>query len=286
MIPDLIYDVGMNNGDDSAYYISSGYRVVAIEANPFLIEKARRRFEIPISNGRLILLNVGITSSPGRIPFYINNDNSEWSAFDPLIAGRENMETTVVEVEGVPFGQILKQHGVPFYLKTDIERNDIYCLRALQKEDLPAYISVEAHKLEYLCVLHELGYRQFKCVNQRNHNLYHPVDNENLVQIFLSECFRLNPLKNRWLREQVKHRLPWVKEHLRNYRRSVNISLQNQAGKHPYFPPGSSGPFGEDTPGEWQELEQVAYNWLHYQNGKRHRGTLDFQGWYDFHAKL
>jgi hypothetical protein len=32
--PGLIYDVGMNNGDDTAYYLRRGFRVVAIEPNP------------------------------------------------------------------------------------------------------------------------------------------------------------------------------------------------------------------------------------------------------------
>ncbi len=30
MIPDLIYDVGMHDGEDTAYYLARGYRVVAI----------------------------------------------------------------------------------------------------------------------------------------------------------------------------------------------------------------------------------------------------------------
>ena len=32
--PGLIYDVGMNNGDDTAYYLRRGFRVIAIEPNP------------------------------------------------------------------------------------------------------------------------------------------------------------------------------------------------------------------------------------------------------------
>lgn len=32
--PALVIDVGMHNGDDTAYYLHRGYRVVAIEANP------------------------------------------------------------------------------------------------------------------------------------------------------------------------------------------------------------------------------------------------------------
>ena len=40
----LILDLGMNNGDDTAYYLTRGFRVVALDANPALCEGARKRF--------------------------------------------------------------------------------------------------------------------------------------------------------------------------------------------------------------------------------------------------
>ncbi len=50
--PNLIYDVGVCNGDDSAYYLHKGYRVVGIEANPLLLASIRRRFRSEIADGR------------------------------------------------------------------------------------------------------------------------------------------------------------------------------------------------------------------------------------------
>ncbi|TIL80880.1 MAG: FkbM family methyltransferase, partial [Mesorhizobium sp.] len=44
MQADLVYDVGMNNGDDTAYYLHRGFRVVAIEADPDLCNGAVSRF--------------------------------------------------------------------------------------------------------------------------------------------------------------------------------------------------------------------------------------------------
>ncbi len=38
-VNDLVYDIGMNNGDDTAYYLSLGFRTVAIEANPELVDQ-------------------------------------------------------------------------------------------------------------------------------------------------------------------------------------------------------------------------------------------------------
>ena len=40
----LIYDVGMHLGQDTAYYLSLGYDVIAVDAFPEMIENARRPF--------------------------------------------------------------------------------------------------------------------------------------------------------------------------------------------------------------------------------------------------
>jgi hypothetical protein len=45
-VPNLVLDVGMHNGDDTAYYLASGYDVVAVEANPTLCASARDRFAL------------------------------------------------------------------------------------------------------------------------------------------------------------------------------------------------------------------------------------------------
>src|SRR6266487_2691817 len=44
VVRDLIYDVGMNNGDDTAYYLHQGFRVIAIDADPRSLEAAKHRF--------------------------------------------------------------------------------------------------------------------------------------------------------------------------------------------------------------------------------------------------
>jgi hypothetical protein len=41
----LVYDVGMFNGDDTAYYLKKGFRVVGIEAN----QRARLNFRTAAS---------------------------------------------------------------------------------------------------------------------------------------------------------------------------------------------------------------------------------------------
>src|SRR6476660_4069428 len=78
----LIFDVGMNNGDDSAYYLSKGYQVVAVEANPILVERARARFKSEIAAGQLLIEPVAIIDWPGKAPFWINPQRDVFSSFD------------------------------------------------------------------------------------------------------------------------------------------------------------------------------------------------------------
>ena len=40
----VIYDFGMNNGDDVAYYLKKDVRIVGVEANKALCDQVCRRF--------------------------------------------------------------------------------------------------------------------------------------------------------------------------------------------------------------------------------------------------
>ena len=80
---DLVIDVGTHNGQDSDFYLKLGYRVVAIEANPALVEKLQERFSEEIAQGRMTLVNKAISEQPGQITFYVNRRLSEWGTTDP-----------------------------------------------------------------------------------------------------------------------------------------------------------------------------------------------------------
>ena len=51
-----------------------------------------------------------------------------------------------------------------------------------------------------------------------------------------------------------------------------------------HFAWGSSGPFGEDTYGEWKSLEEISYDFLHLKMGHQRRCAFNPRGWHDFHA--
>ncbi len=252
-IRSLIYDVGMNNGDDSAYYLRKGFEVVAIEAHPILVEQARRRFAEEISDGRLTVLDIGIAEGEREATFWICEDNSVWSSFDRTIAsrGRSQPRATTVRLRG--FGDILAEYGVPNYCKMDIEGNEHLCVAAMTAQSRPAFISTELTERPMFDELSRLGYERFKLVNQQS----------------------LSPPNVRL--QAVKARLPHHKL-AAGLERANGLLHGRLMDRSWYFRRGSSGPLPHLTAGSWKTLEQVRResawvleNWL---DGD----------WFDLHA--
>jgi len=220
-----------------------------------LADECAHKFADAIRASRCFIESGGIAETQEIQQFWVNETSDVFSAFDKDIGARFG-KCHAVDVPGIRFADLLSKYGVPFYLKIDIEHADIHCLRALYPSDLPNYVSIEAHDLEYLLILWNLGYRKFKVIDQMRHNSRLPnLSNENPLLRVLKEL--------RWYLDRADLKLR---------RRSLPYGL------------GSSGPFAEDTPGGWLSLEDVTYNWLHFHRGQFQRGTLDRRSWYDFHA--
>jgi FkbM family methyltransferase len=305
MIPDLIYDVGMHNGDDSDYYLRQGFRVVAIEANPILSAAAEVRFAKEIESRRLTLVNAGVSDKAGIQPFWVNKTKTALSSFDEEMASKFGGEVEAVSIQCVPFSEILSQYGVPYFLKIDIEGADHECLDALSRDDLPQYVSAEAHSMYPLCQLRVLGYQEFKCIPQRFHN--NPKSGLNGAAIrsrLFSEYLGAvkSDLRGRVEKINTLKRL-WgaVHQMRKRKRKSANVGTGNGVGHETVvhasqveghgqsmnetFPVGSSGPFGEASFGPWRSFDEVAYDWLHLKIGFPELSSLRSGGWFDFHAR-
>jgi len=262
----LIIDVGMHTGRDTEFYLLKGFDVVAVEANPALAERARERFADAMKEKRLVLHEVAIADHEGEVEFFINLQHDDWGTTSAEFARRNERfgtENTQVRVGCTRFENILRQHGIPYYLKIDIEGADLLCLTALREfEERPKYVSIEAgltsfeETFDELATLRGLGYRSFKIVNQRlNKRVRCPKP----------------PREGRY----VDHR----------------------------FDATSSGPFGEEAPGRWMSLEETFVEYRRLLALQRRFGaggrfyktpvhklyeliTRERVGWYDFHARL
>ncbi len=161
----LIFDVGMHTGQDTEFYLAKGFWVVAVEANPELVEEGRKKFADAIASGRLHIEACGIGREEGRAEFYVN-PNRAFSSFVREI-GERGGTAEKIEVPVIELNRLFRKFGIPYYLKIDIEGHDDIALAALQQETvLPKYVSVENGHVHMLDMLRDLGYSGFKFVNQ------------------------------------------------------------------------------------------------------------------------
>lgn len=187
----LAFDVGFNNGDDTALLLLQSYRVVAVEANPVLVEAGRKRFAQAITSGRLTLLNCALANSieaaGQRIPFFINEYKHDWSSFEKHVGCRAPKSAAgnihhgrldgsmkhchQRDVVAASCASLFQQYGVPHVLKLDAEGAEWPCVQALEQFDSrPSYLAIElavrccnATQLDFF---RSIGYEHFKWVNQ------------------------------------------------------------------------------------------------------------------------
>ena len=254
----LIYDVGVENGDDSAYYLTRADKVVGVEANPVAAANLRRRFAPEIAAGRYVLLSVGIAETSGVAPFWVCDDHPQWSSFDREIARRAGSRHHRVDVETRPFGSILDEFGSADFCKIDIEGNDNLCIGDFTPGTRPRYVSVElilGQEELQLRLLAQKGYSAFKIISQRS---------------FRQPTRALLALNAR-LPAPLRRAVTGATAYLARYR----------SRREWRFRPGSSGPFGEDTPGPWRPLAEA----LETCKAIGRLGDPPYD-WHDIHARL
>lgn len=239
---DLIFDVGMHRGHDTAYYLAMGYRVVAFEANPDLVEECRSRFEPAIEAGRLTIVE-GAIASPGksRVLFYKPlrtkpADLTLMGSTDPDWLESKVGRTPIMEVavSAIDLAVCIARFGMPIYMKVDIEGADRLCLEALAAFDVsPRWLSLEAERCRFdllrveLDLLERLGYDRFMAVPQE-------------------------------IEETT----------LRTESRSGDAVLYS-------FDLRASGPFGDDLAGEWHSRDAVERVYRHAFRRRRLFERLD-----------
>jgi FkbM family methyltransferase len=175
---DLIFDVGLHHGEDTAYYLAKGYRVVAFEADPRSVVFCQKRFKLEIAARQLQIVAGAITEDPTleSITFYVNERKPVWSTADEHWSKRNRRlgaNRIAVVVARSDIQKSFLEFGTPYYLKIDVEGVDRHVLRTIAGlPERPRYLSFESDKVSFddlladLDFIEGLGYRRFKVVQQ------------------------------------------------------------------------------------------------------------------------
>ena len=117
----LIYDIGFHSGEDSLYFLKRGYDVVAVDANPSLIEDGLSRpvMQLARLSGQFHALARGIAGRAAQenqtLTFYVHRRVTEWSTFVPPSGRREDFSAITVPI--TTCGDLIHQFGTPYYMK-------------------------------------------------------------------------------------------------------------------------------------------------------------------------
>jgi len=268
----LIFDLGAHKGEDTQYYLSRGFNVVAVEANPMLTKKLHETFQQQIAENRLVIVEAAISDAEtDYVTFYDNETSSVWGTVVKNFNDRNHSmgaTSREIQVPTIKMKELFQKYGVPYYIKIDIEGMDLYALKQMTNEKYkPKYISIESEKVNFsklveeFEILESLGYRKFKIVQQAT------VHKQKIPQDSIESA-------------QTEYK----------------------------FQRGSSGMFGSDLPGIWlskqNALQRYRIVFLLYKligdtsiirrvpflsfclRGAQRVLGIGLPGWYDTHAEL
>jgi len=180
-IKNLIFDLGFFNGEDSLNYIKKGFRVVAVEANPILYEKYKRKFKKYIDSKTLVLINKIFTNSPkDRYFFYNPNELFRGSVKKRLacsVGFSKKMFNIIYpkkivkcKLSTINLKKLVNEYGTPYYIKFDMDGVEKdFINNFLKLRSFPKHVSVEfdkVHSNSFLKMFKKVGYKKFLFVNQ------------------------------------------------------------------------------------------------------------------------
>ena len=275
----LIFDIGAHTGIDTEYYLSKGFRVIAIDANPGMIRLLGRKYSEDIASHRLALMNVAVSDKDDcEVDLYVS-DKSEYTSVKKSVSERGRHQSRSIKVKTRTLHSLFVEFGIPYYCKVDIEGSDALCLATLRNmEQMPPFISVEAEcfgeaetpseeeTLSTLNQLHRLGYMKYALVDQYTLSALQPE----------TEAYARAPSTFAAIRRVFRG----IALRKKIYTRFV-LSTMGCA-----FPLGASGPLGSELRSEWMDYETARRTYLYHRARCFELMPRNLGSWCDWHAKL
>jgi len=180
---DLVFDVGAHVGDRIGAFRRLGARVVAVEPQPALVTTLKLIY----GRDRAVTIEpVAVGAAAGTIDLKLNVDNPTVStasedflrAAEDAVGWEGQTWTRTIRVPLVTLDALSARHGVPAFIKIDVEGFEAQALAGLMRP--PPALSFEFTTIQRdvaatclkRCVA--LGYTRFNAMLGESHALIHP----------------------------------------------------------------------------------------------------------------
>ena len=190
---------------DAQFYLAKGFRVVGVEASEDLCNYTQDF--LGYFGAQLTIVNKALASRANeRVSFFTVPAKDDWGSLDRSKA-EKGIETAIeVLVDTTDLLTLVAKHGVPYYIKCDLEGGDAVFLEQLKHiTPKPVFVSVELNDGLEAGALAESGYEAGQIVNQFLNPMTTPPDppreGSYVVRHFTHECsglFGLELPRDRW----------------------------------------------------------------------------------------
>jgi FkbM family methyltransferase len=123
---DLVFDVGANTGERTGVFLDLGARVVAVEPNPSCADVIRRRYACR----SLVIEASAVGAAVGSARLHVAKRDELSSILDQWVP--DDMIQEVVEVPLTTVDALVAGHGVPAFVKIDVEGYEEAVLAGMQ----------------------------------------------------------------------------------------------------------------------------------------------------------
>jgi FkbM family methyltransferase len=151
---DLIFDVGANIGQKTDIFLRLGAKVVAVEPDPLNQEVLQQSFlSYRLARKPVVIIGKAVSSETGSQKMWIDEPGSAKNTLSTKWVETLRTDTTrfgknldfgeVREVATTTLEELIRSHGVPFYVKIDVEGHEVSVIKGLQTA--VRFVSFEAN---------------------------------------------------------------------------------------------------------------------------------------------
>lgn len=123
----LVFDVGANLGNRIDAYLHCGCTVVAVEPQPKCVQFLKSKYQ---NRSDVAIVQAGAGSAPGKLKLHFSREGEPIASFsDDFVSkmkatgrfGDEGLWSSSIEVDIVTLDSLVAKHGVPNFIKIDVE---------------------------------------------------------------------------------------------------------------------------------------------------------------------